>query len=87
MKVLFLITLISLLSACKSDVDICVDAQVIAWKDRTEKNKKIIADKEKQAKAEGKAMTLADWMDIIDITPELLETEVVAKARIDCQKH
>ena len=86
MKIYVSIISLLLISGCKSEIDKCVDAQVVAWKERGARNQKLMDDKIKQAKIEGKTLTLADWMDI-DSSPEMLESEVIAKARIDCQKH
>ena len=77
-KILLLLTLITFLSGCESEVDKCVNTQVIAWKERNKKNEEIIEKKKEQGRT-----SLSDLWDLVN---DELESEVVAKARITCLK-
>ena len=77
-KILLLLTLINFLSGCESEVDKCVNTQVIAWKERNKKNEEIIEKKKEQGRT-----SLSDLWDLVN---DELESEVVAKARITCLK-
>jgi len=77
-KIFLLLTLITFLSGCDSEVDKCVNTQVIAWKERNKKNEEIIEKKKEQGRT-----SLSDLWDLVN---DELESEVVAKARITCLK-
>jgi hypothetical protein len=77
-KLFLLLTLIFTLSACESEVDKCVSAQMNAWKDRNKTNEEILAKKKEQGRT--------SLSDIWDLIPSELESEVVAKARLACLK-
>lgn len=75
-NILLLMTMIILLCGCESEVDKCVNSQVIAWKERNKQNEETIAKMK-----ERKTPTM---FEIWDLVPDELESEVVAKARITC---
>ena len=75
---LLLLAMIVALCGCESEVDKCVNTQLIAWKDRNKKNEEILAKKKEQGRT--------SLSDIWDLVPDELESEVVAKARITCLK-
>ena len=77
-NVLLLLAMIVALCGCESEVDKCVNTQVIAWKERNKKNEEILAKKKEQGRT--------SLSDIWDLVPDELESEVVAKARITCLK-
>ena len=77
-KIFLLLTLVTFLSGCESEVDKCVNTQVIAWKERNKKNEEIIEKKKEQGRT-----SLSDLWDLVN---DELESEVVAKARITCLK-
>ena len=66
------------LIGCTSEIDKCVDSQIQAWKERTEANKKLLSEKDKQGKS-----TLGELWDLV---PEKMESEVRADARVKCLK-
>jgi hypothetical protein len=77
-NLLFIFILTASLCGCESDIDRCVKAQVVAWKERNKSNEAIIAEKEKS-----KNLKLSDVWELI---PEELESEVIAKAHLACLK-
>ena len=77
-KIFLLLSIVIVLSGCESEVDKCVNTQVIAWKERNKKNEEILAKKKEQGRT--------SLSDIWDLVTDELESEVVAKARITCLK-
>ena len=79
-KLFMLVLAISsaLLSGCQSEVDKCVDAQLLAWKEKSKIKKDVLSDAMKNGKP-----TLGE---IFDLIPDKLESEVKAEARLNCLK-
>lgn len=77
MKNILLLVMIVTLCGCESEVDKCVNTQVIAWKERNKKNEEIV----KEMKKDGKTHTLGELWDFVSSE---LESEFVAKSRIIC---
>lgn len=78
MKIFVILVSFFLLSGCKSEVDKCVDAQVLAWKEKSKIKKEVLSDALKDKKP-----TLAE---IFELLPDKLESEVKAEAQLLCLK-
>ena len=73
-----LVCVSAFLCGCKSEVDKCVDSQLLAWKDKTKLKNEIAAEKMKNGETK-----LSEFFELM---PDRLESEVVAEARLSCLK-
>ena len=80
MKNILLVSVIFILAGCENEIDRCVLDQVSAWKDRQIENKKVLDEKSQLGNGSIK------FSDAIELMPIELESEVRAKARLECLK-